>query len=173
MKLGFPATCLTNGREECKMNVDTPMSTFRFRLRSVAFTVVLVAAISLVACFLAIPVVIHYYKTSDNYVAEADTNKSADEIWAAVVRLAERRKAEGKIEILERDDADRLIKVTDGVQTAEAKTIPLGKSESRITVMADIPKGEEGVKEKEQELAARIMKNLCEEAKAACKFVEK
>jgi len=155
------------------MNVDTPMSTIRFRLRSVAVIVVFVAAISLMACFAAIPLAIHYYKTSENYVAQADTNKSADEIWAAVVRLAEKRKAEGKIEILERDDTERLIKVTDGVQTAEAKTIPVGKSKSRLTVMADIPKGEEGQREKEQELAARIMNNLCEEAKAACKFVEK
>jgi hypothetical protein len=155
------------------MNVDTPMSTIRFRFRSVALTGVLVAAISLVACFAAIPVAIYYYKTSENYVAQADAKESASEIWAAVVRLAERRKAEGKVKILEKDDTERKIRVTDGVQTAEAKIIPVGKRESKITIIADIPKAEKERKEKEQELAARIMKNLCEEANAACSFVEK
>jgi len=35
-----------------------------------------------------------------------------------------------------------------------------------------VPKGEEKELDKEKELAARIMKNLCEEAKAECKLVE-
>ena len=155
------------------MNVDTPMSEIRFRFRRVALAVVLVATISLVACFAAIPIAIYYYKTSENYVAKADAKESADEIWAAVVRLAEKRKAEGKVKILEKDDRERMMKVTDGVQTAEAKIIPVGKNESKIMITADIPKEEKGRKEKEQELAARIMKNLCEEAKASCTFVEK
>ena len=157
------------------MNVDTPMSRIRIGLRSAAQLVVLLAAISSMACIAAIPVAIYYFKTPDNYVAQADTNQSADEIWAAVVRLAEKRQAEGRAEILERNDKERRLKVTDGVQTAEAKTISLGKGKSRLTVIADVPKGEEGEeveREKEEELAARIMKNLCEEAEAACKFVE-
>lgn len=77
---------------------------------------------------------------------------------------------------MERDDEERLLKVTDGIQTAEAKIIPLEKGKSRITIIADIPKGEEGEeveREKEEELALRIMKNICEEAKARCKLVEK
>ena len=155
------------------MNVDTPMTAIRCRFMRVALAVVLLAAVSLVACFAAIPLVIYYYKTSENYVAEADAKESADAMWAAVVRLAERRKAEGKIKILEKDDKQREIKVTDGVQTAEAKIIPVGKSESKITIIADIPKKEKERKEKEQELAARIMKNLCEETNTACTFVKK
>ena len=154
------------------MNVDTPMSAIRFRFRRVALTGVLVALISLVACFAAIPIAIYYYKTSENYVAKADAKESADALWAAVVGLAEKRKAEGKIRILEKDDTEREIKVTDGVQTAEAKIIPVGKNESKIIVTADIPKEEKERKEKEQELAARIMKNLCEEANASCTFVK-
>ena len=50
------------------------------------------------------------------------------------------------------------------------------KGRARLTIIADIPEGEEGEdveRQKEQELAARIMKNLCKEAKARCKVVEK
>ncbi len=68
--------------------------------------------------------------------------------------------------------AERLLKGTDGVQSAQVKVLPLGKGESRITVIATVPKGEKK-REKAQELASRIMKRLCEEAEAGCKLVEK
>ena len=154
------------------MKVDTPMSMIRFRLRSVGPTVVLVAAISLMACVAAIPVAIHYFQTPENYVAQADTKRSAEEVYALLVRVAEKAKAEGRGEMLERDDTKRMIKMTDGVQIATAKVMPLEKRKSRITVIADVPEEVEREKEKEKELAARIMKRLCEKAKAKCTFVE-
>ena len=158
------------------MNETASRSRIRLGLRSVSLLAVSLTAASLLACIAAIPVAVHYFQTPDGYVAEAETNKSADEVWTAIVRIAERRQAEGRGEILEKDDEDRQIEVTDGVQTATAKVIPLEKGRARLTIIADIPEGEEGEdveRQKEQELAARIMKNLCKEAKARCKVVEK
>ncbi len=148
------------------------MSRIRFGLTPAVLLVVCLAAISLHACVAAIPLAVHYFKTDKNYVAEADAKKSADEVWTVVVRLAEKAEAEGRMEILKKDDTGRLLKGTDGVQTAEVKVFPLGKRESRVTVIATLSRGEKKKIEREQELAVRIMKRLCEEAEAGCKFVE-
>jgi hypothetical protein len=107
-------------------------------------------------------------------VATADVRQNADDLWLAMLRLAEKRagEGEGELKILKRNDTERLLEATDGVQTGSVKIIPEGRRKSKIIVTADVPKGEEKELEKEQELSARIMKNLCEEAKAECKLVE-
>ena len=163
---------LFNRREEYIMNVTASRSIIREGVRSVGLSAVFLAAIFFVGCIAAIPVAVYYFETDENYVAEADARKSPDELWPEIVQLAEKAKAEGRIEILKKDDTKRLIKATDGVQTAEIKVTPRGKRESRVTIIANVPKGEEREREREQELAARIMKRLCEEAKAGCKLVE-
>ncbi|MEN8753490.1 MAG: hypothetical protein AB1Z18_12050, partial [Desulfobacterales bacterium] len=98
----------------------------------------------------------------------------ADDLWLDLLRLAERRAAEmeAKLEILKRDDTERLLEATDGIQTASVKVIPEGRRKSKLIITADLPKGEKKELDKAQELAARIMKFLCEEAKAECKLVE-
>jgi hypothetical protein len=136
----------------------------------------LISVIFLSGCIAAvIPVVVYYYNTDDNYVATAETRRNADDLWLDILRFAERRVKEegGKITILERNDTERLLEVTDGFQTASVKIIPEGRRESKLVIIADVPKGEEEELEKEKELAARMMKRLCEEAKAGCKLVEK
>jgi O-acetyl-ADP-ribose deacetylase (regulator of RNase III) len=79
---------------------------------------------------------------------------------------------EAKLEILKRDDTERLLEATDGIQTASVKIIPEGRRKSKLIITADLPKGEKKELDKAQELAARIMRFLCEEAKAECKLVE-
>ena len=155
------------------MDVIASRSKSRFGLRSVGLLVVLLAVISLLACIAAIPIAVVYFQTDENYVAEADTRKSADEMWAVIVRLADEAEREGRAEILNRDEKEYLLEATDGVQNAEIKVIPRGRRKSRVTVVATVPKEEEKRKEEADELAARIMKRLCEEAKAGCKLVEK
>jgi hypothetical protein len=156
------------------MNVIASRSKVGFGLRSVGLLVVFLTAISLLACVAAIPVVVYYYHTDNNYVVEADVRKDADELWLAVLRVREKREGEGegRLKILDINHTERVMKATDGVQTGELKVIPVGKRKSRITIIADVPKGEEREREKEQELAAQIMKTLCEEAEAECKLVE-
>jgi hypothetical protein len=146
---------------------------YNFKLNMVAFLSFL-SVIFFLGCVAAIPIVVYYYNTDDNYVATAEVRKNADDLWLAVLRLAEKRagEGEGNLKLLKRNDTERLLEATDGVQTGSIKIIPEGRRKSKIIVTADVPKGEEKELDKEQELAARIMKNLCEEAKAECKLVE-
>ncbi len=146
---------------------------YNFKFNMVAFLSIL-SVIFFLGCVAAIPIVIHYYSTDDNYIATAEVRKNADDLWLDILRLAERRAEEGKgkIKILKRNDTERLLEATDGVQTASVKVIPDGRRKSKIIITADVPKGEEKELEKEKELAARIMKTLCEEAKAECKLAE-
>ena len=145
-----------------------------FKLNRLALVTFLVVTFFL-GCVAAIPVVIHYYSTDNYYVATAEVRKNADDLWLDLLRLTERRTAEakGKIEILKKNNTERLLEATDGIQTASVKVIPDGRRKSKIIVTADLPEEEEKELDKEKELAARIMKNLCEEAKAECRLVEK
>ena len=146
---------------------------YNFKINKVAFVSIL-SVIFFLGCVAAIPVVVYYYNTDKHYVATAEVRKNADDLWLDLQRLAERRatEMEGKLEILKRNDTERLLEATDGIQTASVKVIPEGRRKSKIIITADLPKGEEKELDKEKELAARIMKNLCEEAKAGCKLVE-
>ncbi len=146
---------------------------YNFKLNRMAFLSIL-SVIFFLGCVAAIPIVVYYYNTDDNYIATAEVRKNADDLWLAVLRLAEKRaeEGEGKIKILKRNDTERLLEATDGIQIASVKIIPDGRRKSKVIVTANVPKGEEKELEKEQELAAQIMKNLCEEAKAECKLVE-
>ena len=144
-----------------------------FKPNLVAFFSLFLLVIFFAGCIAAIPV-IYYYASDDSYVATADVKKNPDEIWQAVTQMADKRVSEGRIKILKKEDSDRLIKVTDEIQTAEVKVISKEGGGSKIIVKADVPsESKEEELKKEEELALRIMKNLCEEAKANCKLVEK
>ena len=134
----------------------------------------ILSAIMVIGCVAAVPIAVHYSSSDDKYVATAEVEKNADELWQAVVRAAEKREGEsqGEMKILKKDDAARRLEATDGVQTATVEVTPAGESRSKVTVTADAPdeEGEEITEEKE--LAALIMKLLCEEAKADCVLVE-
>ena len=128
-----------------------------------------------VGCVAAVPVAVHYSSTDDNYVATAEVGKNADELWLAVVRAAEKREeeSEGEMKILKKDSTARLLEATDGNQTASVKVIPIDQQKSKVSVTADTPEDKGKEIDRDKELAARIMKSLCEEAKADCKLVEK
>ena len=156
-----------------KNNIDERKFEFKYTVGTLS--ILLLAVIFFVGCIAAIPIAVYYYKGDDTFVATAEVRKNADDIWLALLRHAEKRanESEGRIKILKRDDTERLLKATPQVQTAEVKIIAEGRRKSKIIITADIP-DESKKKElaKEQEFAARIMKGLCEEAKANCKLVE-
>ena len=142
-------------------------------LRAAFCSVILVAFI--LGCVAAIPIAVHYYKTHQNYVATAEVRKKADDLWLAILRVAEKRADESsdkKFKILKRDDTNRLLEATDGVQNASIKIISEGRSKSKLIITADSPEGKGEELDREKELSAGIMKALCEEAKADCKLVE-
>ena len=98
------------------------------KLVMLAFLSIL-SVILFLGCVAAIPIAVYYYNTDDNYIATAEVRRNADDLWLAILRLAEKRveAGEGKLKILKRDDTERLIEATDGVQTASVKIIPEGK----------------------------------------------
>ena len=154
------------------MKVAVKNSNFKQNL--VAIFALFLSIVFFAGCVAAIPVIVYYYETDDGYVVTADVEKSADEIWQTITRMVEKGIAEDRITILQKKgDADRLIRVTDKIQTAEAKVISKKEGGAKIIIKADVPgeKKEEESK-KEEELALRIMKNICEEAKADCKLEE-
>ena len=142
------------------------------KIKWLALLLLPLAAISFTGCMAAIPLVVHYYSTDENYVATAEVKKDADEVWRTVLRLSEEAEKEGRIEILKKDDSKRLLKGTDGNQIAEVKVLKEGKKESQIIITTTLPKGDQKSLDRSRELAARIMKRLCEEAKAECKLAE-
>jgi len=133
-----------------------------------------IAVILFLGCVAAIPIVVYYYNTDDNYVATAEVRRNADDLWLAVTRLAERRvtEAEGQIKITKKDNTERLLQATDGKQNASVKIIPDGRRKSKVVITANVPEDMENELDKEKELAASIMKALCEEAKAECKLAD-
>ena len=125
-----------------------------------------------VGCVAAIPVAVHYSSSDDKYVATANVEKNSDELWQAVVRAAEKREGEsaGEMKILKKDDAARRLEATDGVQTATVEVTSVGEKKSTVIVTADAPDEDGQEIDEEKELAARIMKALCDEAKANCEL---
>ena len=140
--------------------------------RAVLISILSVAVV--VGCVAAVPVAVHYSSSDDKYVATADVDKNADELWQAVVRAAEKRQeaSAGEMKILKKDDPTRRLEATDGVQTASVEVTPVGEKKSKVIVTADAPDEEGQEIDEEKELAARIMKALCDEAKANCELVE-
>ena len=138
----------------------------------ISFSLVLLVSL-FIGCVAAIPIVVNYLATDDGYVATADSKMNADKIWQAVTRIAEKREAEGRIEILEREDSMRFLKVTDKKQTANIEVLSKKAGGSRLVVKTDVPsESKEEELKKEEELAKRITLALCEEAKTKCRFVE-
>jgi hypothetical protein len=113
--------------------------------------------LSAFGCLLAVPVAVHYYQSTREYVATAEVGMDADSVYRAAVKEAQTRAS--TIKIVKRDDSARLLEITDGVQTASIKAVPLSERRTEIVVVADVPKGS---KEKEQELALRIIRILAD-----------
>ena len=144
------------------------------KLNQVVLISILSAAI-VIGCVAAIPVAVHYSSTDDKHVAVAEVSKNADELWPAVVRAAEKHEveSEGEMKILKKDSTARLLEATDGIQTASIEVNPISEKKSKVIITADTPEDKGKEIDKDKELAARIMKAICEEAKTKCELVEK
>jgi uncharacterized membrane protein YdfJ with MMPL/SSD domain len=125
--------------------------------RPVGILVVSVMALSILGCVAAIPVAVVYYKDQQKYHATAEIPVLPDKVYAAAVSLAE----EKELKIVKKDDANRIIVVTDGKQTASLSAKPLGDDKTEVAVVADIPEAKER-KEEQKELAMRVIDKVCE-----------
>ena len=132
-------------------------------MKFLGYLITVVTAISFFACIAAIPVAIKYAKSKEGYVAEAEIPAPAEKVYRAAISLAEERAP--VVKILKKDDAKLLLEVTDDIQKASFKAESISQEKTAVIVKADVPKVEgkekEYEKEREKELALRIIDNVC------------
>ena len=133
------------------------MKMIRGLSRNMGLLVVSAMVLSILGCVAAIPVAVVYYKDQQKYHATAEIPVLPDKVYAAAVSLAE----EKELKIVKKDDANRIIVVTDGKQTASLSAKPLGDDKTEVAVVADIPEAKER-KEEQKELAMRVIDKVCE-----------
>lgn len=130
-------------------------------------SVVVLTVTSFLSCVAAIPVAVMYYKGKENYVAKAELPAPAQKVYDTAVSMAE----EKQVKIIEKDDKNLLIKVTDEKQTASLKAVAVSGDKTEITVTASIPEAKER-KEEQKELALRIINNVCAKLEVKCTIAE-
>jgi hypothetical protein len=144
-------------------------------MKFLGYLITVVTAMSFFACIAAIPIAIHYAKSKDGYVAEAEIPAPAEKVYRAAISLAEERAP--AVKILKKDDAKLLLEVTDDIQKASFKAESISQEKTAVIVKADVPKVEgkekEYEKEREKELALRIIDNLCTKLNVQCTVTNK
>jgi hypothetical protein len=144
-------------------------------MKLLGYLITVVTAISFFACIAAIPVAIHYAKSKEGYVAEAQIPAPAEKVYGAAITLAEERAP--AVKILNRDDKKLLFEVTDDIQKASFKAEPINPQTTAVIVKADVPKVEgkekEYEKEQEKELALRIINRVCTKLNVKCTVTNK
>lgn len=140
------------------------------KMKFFGYLIAVVTAVSFFACIAAIPVAIMYAKSKEGYVAEAEIPAPAEKVYRAAVSIAEERAP--VVKILKKDDTKLFLEVTDDVQKASFKAEPITPDRTSVIVKADVPKVEgkekEYEKDREKELALRIIHNIC--AKLGVKY---
>ncbi len=121
-------------------------------------------------CLLAVPVAIQYYQSTRNYVATAEVGVPAETVYRTAIKEAQARSK--TIKIAKRDDSGRLLEITDGRQTASIKAVPLTNEKTQMVVVADVPESLGG-REKEQELALRIIRILADSLRVRYEITKK
>ena len=117
-------------------------------------TILMLLAMACHGCIAAIPMLVYYYSTPSEYIATAEVPAPADRVYTTVVRDAEG--AGSGMKIVKRDDAARLIEITDGVQTATIKVIEESGRATQIIVSASRVE-----REQQKELALQDLLHVC------------
>ena len=146
-------------------------------LRLMSLPVVFLIVMSLLACPVIIPPAVNYYKTRDAYVATVTLKVEAEKVYDAVVSVAEEKASDGTIKITNKAPQILFLEATDGVQTVSVKVNKVRTRQTNMVITANIP-DKEGVskeleKNREKELAARTMTNICQELNQNCTLVER
>ena len=147
---------------------------FRIKVRSLSFLMCMLAVIFMLACVVAaVPLIVKYAKSDKGYVSTVEVPASADKVYQTAIRETEARP---NLKILKKDDAERFIEITDGVQRASVKATPVSLEKTELVVVAQIPKTEEGKevqRDREKELSLRVVNVLCDGLGVKCNVVEK
>jgi hypothetical protein len=144
-------------------------------MKYLGYLITVVTAISFFACIAAIPVAIYYAKSKEGYVAEAEIPAPAEKVYRAAISVAEERAP--VVTILKKDDAKLLLEVTDDIQKASFKAESISPEKTAVIVKADVPKVEgkekEYEKDREKELALRIIDKVCTKLNVKCTITNK
>ena len=146
-------------------------------LRLVGLPVVFLIVMSLLACPIVVPPAVHYYKTKHAYVATVVLEVEPEEVYNAVLTVAEERVSDGTIKkITNKAPQILFIEATDGVQTVSVKVNKVRKGLSNMVITANIP-DQEGVSEqlqesRKKELADGAMRRICQKLNKNCTLVE-
>jgi len=139
-------------------------------MKFLGYLITVVTAISFFACIAAIPIAIKYAKSKEGYVAEAEIPAPAEKVYRAAIALTEERAP--VVKILKKDDAKLLFEVTDDIQKASFKAESISQEKTAVIVKADVPKVEgkekEYEKDREKELALRIIHKICAKLNVQC-----
>ena len=111
-------------------------------------------------CIAAAPLLVKHFKGPKHAGATFEIDKSAPVVYDYLVKLAEKRQAQGKLSISARNDKDHFVQITDGVRTAGVKVVWLGTNRSQVVIAAD--PGNSG--ETKEDIALRIVNALSKEA---------
>jgi hypothetical protein len=115
---------------------------------------------------------VKYYKSTKYYEAEAEMPVPAEKVFQTAVSIIEEKP---DLKILEKDEPEGFLEVTDGTQTSELRVKAIDDGKSEIIIRADLPQEDrekETVKELERELALRIIEKICTRLKVKCTIEE-
>ena len=151
------------------MNRLRKNSIYRKMTILVAFMVMATFTMGLI--FLAPIAVYKYSKKDKGYEAIVQMPAAPEKVYGAAVSMAQEKAPD--IKIVKKEDENMFLEVTDGVQTASVtvkKAAEEGKSD--LTILATVPKEEgqekEVQKNKEKELAHRIVYMMCTKLEVEC-----
>jgi hypothetical protein len=160
-------------RKEVDMKELRIKETFRIIVRFLSFLMSMLAVMVMLACIAAVPLVVKYAKSDKGYVSTVEVPAAADKVYQTAIRETEARP---HLKILKRDDTERFIEITDGVQKASVKATPISEEKTELVVVAQVPKTEEGKeveRKREEELSLRVVNVLCDSLSVKCNIVEK
>ena len=136
----------------------------RIAKRFLGYLIAVFTTISLLGCIAAVPVAVHYYKSSKYFTATLQINEKADTIYQIIIREIQETP---DVQIKERDDEKFHVEVTKGEQYGSFKVNSISKKVSNVIITVDA-----GEKEEDKLLAKKVVKRICDEIKAPCKTIE-
>ena len=142
-----------------------------YRKVTILVASMVMASFTMGLVFLA-PIAIYKYSKKDKgYEAIVQMPAAPEKVYSTAVSLAQEKAPD--IKIVKKEDENMFLEVTDGIQTASItvkKAAEEGKSE--FAVIATVPKEEgqekEVQKDKEKELAHRIVYMMCTKLEVEC-----
>jgi hypothetical protein len=117
------------------------------------------------ACVAAIPVAVHYYKSSKYSTAMVQVKAKVADVYQTALRIVEEKP---ELKLLKKDDVKFMVEAKEGELHANVKAVAISDNQTQLVVTADA-----GKKEADKKLALQIVTNICDELGVKYTVVEK